>query len=115
MQIVTNAYDMPELIAWADVAVTAGGSTCWEMALLGLPNIIIYFANNQRPIADKLHEIGAVMSLGWHHKLTTDRLSANINFLLVSGEVRRKYTETSRSIVDGAGAVRVCQAIMGLS
>jgi spore coat polysaccharide biosynthesis predicted glycosyltransferase SpsG len=110
LQIITNAANMPELIAWADIAVSAGGSTCWEMALLGLPNIIIHFAENQRPIAEKLHESGAAMSLGWCHELSHDHLVDKINDVLHSKEIRKKYSETSRNIVDGLGPSRVIQA-----
>jgi spore coat polysaccharide biosynthesis predicted glycosyltransferase SpsG len=33
--------------AWADVAVSAGGSTCWELAFMGAPGLIITVAENQ--------------------------------------------------------------------
>jgi len=32
---------MPELMAWADFAVSAGGSTCWELAFMGLPALVL--------------------------------------------------------------------------
>ena len=41
VRLVRNAANMPELMAWADVAVTAGGSTCWELAFMGLPALIL--------------------------------------------------------------------------
>ncbi|NJM05046.1 UDP-2,4-diacetamido-2,4,6-trideoxy-beta-L-altropyranose hydrolase [Candidatus Gracilibacteria bacterium] len=33
-----NVSDMPELMAWADVAITAAGSTCWELLAMGYPH-----------------------------------------------------------------------------
>ena len=37
LEIMNATEDMPSLMAWADIAVSGGGSTCWEMAFMGLP------------------------------------------------------------------------------
>jgi len=47
----SNVTNMPELMAWADVAVSAGGSTSWELAFMGVPALVLILANNQRSIA----------------------------------------------------------------
>lgn len=108
LQIVTNVTNMPELLAWGDIAVSAGGSTCWEMALLGLPNIIMYFADNQRPIAEKLHEYGAALSMGWSHQLSIKSIKQYIKDMLLSRERRNGYSIKSQDLVDGKGAQKVC-------
>lgn len=110
--LVTNASNMPELMAWADLAVSAGGSTCWEMALLGLPNMIMYFADNQRLISEKLHESGAALSMGWSHQLTIESITQNIEDSLLSQERRKGRSTKSQDLVDGAGAQRVCREII---
>ena len=48
--------NMPELMARADVAVSAGGSTCWEVAFMGLPFLIVVLAENQEHIAKELEK-----------------------------------------------------------
>ena len=111
LQLVTNVTNMPELMAWADIAVSAGGSTCWEMALLGLPNIIMYFADNQMPIAEKLHEYGAALSMGWSHQLTIESIKQCIEDMLLSRERRSEYSIKSQDLVDGKGSQRVCREI----
>lgn len=111
-QIVTNAESMAELMAWADVAITAGGSTCWEMALLGLPNMIMYFADNQHHIAEKLHEAGAAFCLGWSHQLTIESIKQHIEDMLLSQDRRKGYSKKSQALVDGTGVQRVCREII---
>jgi len=59
-----NVEDMPKLMAWADMAICAGGSTNWELAFMGLPAIIITIADNQREIAQNLAQMGLIISLG---------------------------------------------------
>ena len=57
-RLVKNADNMPELMFWADVAISAGGSTCWELIFMGLPSMMISIAENQDPIVQKLHTLG---------------------------------------------------------
>jgi len=112
LQIITNATNMPELMAWADLAVSAGGSTCWEMALLGLPNMIIFFADNQRPIAEKLHADNVALSVGWGSKLTIEDITQSLEKLIRTAPLRKIFSINSRNLVDGDGAQRVCQEAM---
>src|SRR5262249_29567440 len=37
IELKSNVRNVPDLMAAADVAVSAAGSTCWELCLLGLP------------------------------------------------------------------------------
>jgi len=112
LQIITNATNMPELMAWADVAVSAGGSTCWEMALLGLPNMIIFFAGNQKPIAEKLHADNVALSLGWGHKLTIKDIAQSLEKLIRTAPLRKIFSINSRNLIDGDGAQQICQEAM---
>lgn len=113
--LLQSVNNMPELMAWADVAVSAGGSTCWEMAFLVLPNMILYIAENQRPIAEKLHETGAALSLGWGQKLSINAIAENLVPLLVSQERRNGYSRRSREIVDGRGPERLLHEMFNAS
>ena len=47
-QILTDVKRMPSMMAWADLAISAGGSTCWELCFFGVPTIIIIAAENNR-------------------------------------------------------------------
>ncbi len=49
VRLVKNAENMAELMAWADVAVSAAGATCWEMCLLGLPAVVVDLAPTRFP------------------------------------------------------------------
>ncbi len=51
-----NPRDLPGLMDWADAAVTAGGTTCWELAYLGVPMLPLALAENQEAnVAAILH------------------------------------------------------------
>ena len=51
VQTLFNTTQMPELLASADFAIMAGGTTTWERCCLGVPAIVISAAENQKELA----------------------------------------------------------------
>ncbi|MFM8983469.1 MAG: UDP-2,4-diacetamido-2,4,6-trideoxy-beta-L-altropyranose hydrolase, partial [Spartobacteria bacterium] len=64
IELVVNPTDMPGLMAWADLAIAAGGSTAWELAFMGLPSLFVILADNQVAIATELESAGFGVCLG---------------------------------------------------
>ncbi len=106
-----NVTDMPKLIAWADMAIAAGGSTCWELAFMGLPGILIVLAKNQELLIDRLHMLGAFKSLGWYHLLKVSHLSESLKRLVLSFEYRQSMYKACIATVDGVGSFRTICSI----
>ncbi|PHM11052.1 UDP-2,4-diacetamido-2,4,6-trideoxy-beta-L-altropyranose hydrolase [Nostoc sp. 'Peltigera malacea cyanobiont' DB3992] len=102
-----NVTDMPDLMSWADVAVTAGGSTCWELAFMGLPSVMLILADNQRAIAEKLEAMGVVVNLGWHENVSAVEIASAVAQLLITDGRREKMTRCSQELLDGQGSSRV--------
>ncbi|MHC5936951.1 UDP-2,4-diacetamido-2,4,6-trideoxy-beta-L-altropyranose hydrolase [Nostoc sp.] len=102
-----NVMNMPDLMAWADVAVTAGGSTCWELAFMGLPSLVIILAENQQASTEKLEAMGVVVNLGWHENISTVEIASGIAQLFITAGRREKMTRCSQELVDGKGSNRV--------
>ena len=107
-----NTTRMAELMAWADIAITGGGATCWELAYLGLPALVIILAENQVAVANGLDERGAVINLGWHHDLTAPGIAEAIEYLLLNAVKRKKMAASGRKLVDGNGTERVLKYLM---
>jgi len=110
-RIVTNATHMPELLAWADVAVSAGGSTCWEMAFMGLPNLLIILADNQAEVAARLHDQGLSVNMGWHKNVCATDIATVISNLMKSTADRCKMIIAGQRFVDGKGNDRIIKAL----
>lgn len=113
VRLVTNAPNMPELMAWADLAVSAAGSTVWELAFLGVPTLLLVTADNQQGIARGLEEAGLAVNLGWAQGLEPVRLSHALMALWHDPEKRADISRRLRQLVDGQGASRVVQALQG--
>jgi UDP-2,4-diacetamido-2,4,6-trideoxy-beta-L-altropyranose hydrolase len=106
-----DVSNMPELMAWADLAISAAGSTCWELCLLGLPSILLDVADNQIPIAIELERRGGALYAGNGNCVSPNELANTIENLLLSQQTRESMSHHSRQLVDGRGAERVVSAM----
>jgi UDP-2,4-diacetamido-2,4,6-trideoxy-beta-L-altropyranose hydrolase len=106
-RLIKSVANMPELMAWADLAMTGAGTTCWEMCLLGLPMVLIDLAENQKPIAGALSALGAAIHLGSSAIVGEEDIKARVVSLLVSKSGRTQLSERCSKLVDGRGAERV--------
>jgi UDP-2,4-diacetamido-2,4,6-trideoxy-beta-L-altropyranose hydrolase len=111
IRLEANVTNMPELMAWADMAITAGGSTCWETAFMGLPSMVVVLAENQLPSAIHLKEQETIIYLGWHHYLSLSQLIESINKLSASGSDREKLMHRNLIIMEGKGVFSVMEKL----
>ncbi|MBI4555991.1 MAG: UDP-2,4-diacetamido-2,4,6-trideoxy-beta-L-altropyranose hydrolase [Candidatus Hydrogenedentes bacterium] len=113
IQLVQDTRQMSDLMRWADLAVSGGGSTCWELAFMGLPNVIMVLAPNQAPVAEALAAAGVSINLGDAHQVDEATLAGALETLMYNSESRRSMSERGRALVDGFGAMRVVAALTG--
>jgi len=107
VRIERDVKDISQLMAWADVAITAGGTTCWELAFMGVPFIIVVLAENQQPVAYSLNNIGCAINLGWHWGLSPSRISKYLMELMQDHKYRAEMSQCGQKMVDGRGVLRV--------
>ena len=81
---------LADLMTRASLAVTAAGSTCWELACLGVPMITIVAAANQVPVARTLRAAGASESAGAIGDTLGVRLREKVAELMANGARRRR-------------------------
>lgn len=99
--------DMAQLMAQADVAITASGSTLWETAFMELPSITLILAENQREVGEGMQAADATESLGWHEQVTSDQIARALEDLLHDAPLRDRMRAAGRRIVDGLGSQRL--------
>lgn len=102
-----NVTDMPELMAWADVAVSGAGSTSWELAFMGLPSTVMVLGENQLRIAEQLQDANITINLGRAQNVTTREIAEVLSILSADQLKRTTMSERERESVDGKGAGRV--------
>ena len=112
-------YESPEhlreLMRAADLAITGGGQTVYELAATGTPMVAVGVALNQRLNLEAMREAGALEYAGdaddaGLEPLVTAALGA------LAGDARRRadMSQRGRALVDGRGASRLARAVMDL-
>ncbi len=106
-----DVSNMAELMMQADIAISAAGSTCWELCFLGLPSILLDIADNQTPIATALQRRGCAVYAGNGNSVCPSELAQTLENLVASHDVRESMSVRSRELVEGRGAERVVSAM----
>ena len=102
VEILFDVIDMPALYRWAEVAVTAGGSTCYEWMYYHLPAAVVKLADNQEPIFEALKREPRVLLLGQLGKVDAGRITHELRNWF-GAEVPPRFNHA----VDGQGSRRV--------
>ena len=113
--VVHAATDMAARMSWADLAITAGGTTCLELSCIGIPSLVIAVADNQRRVAEGFGRLGLMRSLGWYEQVSVAQIAAELTALREDPEARVRMVRAQHEAVDGRGAPRVVEAIVRAS
>jgi UDP-2,4-diacetamido-2,4,6-trideoxy-beta-L-altropyranose hydrolase len=106
-----QAANMAELMASADFAIGAGGTTTYERACLGLPSLAICAAENQR--AQLQHAAAAGILTNYPaERLSVEHLSQAILNHIGSPERLMAQSQKGQHLVDGRGAERVVKVLL---
>lgn len=114
VEAIVSATDMGDQMVWADAALTAAGSTCLELATVGVAGATVTVAENQRLVARAFDARGLLRSLGVARDVTPDAMRAAIVGLLADPAERRRAEMAQRAAVDGRGAARAAEALLAI-
>ena len=97
---------LAQLMATADLAIGAGGTTSWERLCLGLPALVVTLSDNQLQIAQALQANNLARWLGHHDEISVECLADALRPLLQEG-LASDWSSRCRAAVDGVGVERV--------
>jgi UDP-2,4-diacetamido-2,4,6-trideoxy-beta-L-altropyranose hydrolase len=101
VDVKVDVDNMAELMANADLAIGAAGSTSWERCCLGLPSITVVLADNQKVIAAALTDEGAALCID-----SNEVESLNSYLDSITAEKLTRMSQSGSKIVDGLGVMR---------
>jgi UDP-2,4-diacetamido-2,4,6-trideoxy-beta-L-altropyranose hydrolase len=107
----SDVMNMPDLMAWAELAISAAGSTCWELAFMGLPSMIMTVAKNQERAAKVLAEKKVFLLLGSASKVEGEDIVQGVKKLSLTREARQELSINGKALIDGCGVYRVLQTL----
>ncbi len=115
VSIYHDVKDMAGLMKGCDLAVTAGGTTVYELSAMGVPFVCFSYAQNQKKLTEY---IGKQCSIGYAGDYLQDaegmltRLKKNIEKLVHSYEMRKNMVAIMKQVTDGQGAGRLAARLL---
>jgi spore coat polysaccharide biosynthesis predicted glycosyltransferase SpsG len=104
-----------ELMWAADIAVSGGGQTLYELAVCGTPAVALTLGPDQKRNINGFAEAGFCLPAGAPDEITFEKtLRDQVQTLLESFEIRKQMYQTGIEIVDGRGVVRVADRLLNL-
>jgi len=108
-----TALQMLGLMLKADICVSAGGQTTYELARMGVPTIGICFFENQRLNLEGWQEKGYIEYIGWCNEKDLLKKIEDAIIKLESHKERIRRSQIGRNYVDGKGVKRIVYKIVG--
>jgi UDP-2,4-diacetamido-2,4,6-trideoxy-beta-L-altropyranose hydrolase len=112
VRLLSDPSNLPDLMAWADLALIAGGGTLWELLFMGCS--VLSYARNpvQAQIISQLSGEGIVRGLGYPPECSQTQTAAALVELANSQERRARFSQLGRERIDGHGAERVLELLV---
>ena len=106
-----SAIEILDFMLKADVCISGGGQTTFELARVGVPTIGICLAENQLGNLIGLEKVGFLKFAGWFND---NDLFQEIkeNFNKLDYNTRLKMSKASKKYIDGQGARRIVSGIL---
>lgn len=117
IKIYSNVDNMANLMQMADVAVSAAGTTMYELAAVGVPTVTFSYVDNQAVPAQAFAEKLGLVNAGDYLEEAGGVLARIRNAVVeLSGSKKSRELLSNRlqNRVDGQGARRVVEALMRL-
>lgn len=109
-----NVSDMRGLMLQCDAAISAGGTTLFELCACGLPTVTYVLADNQIMNAASFEEAGLMLCAGdiRGNSRFTEHIFERLETLVQDQLLRQRMAGQMQTLVDGNGAVRLTGEIL---
>lgn len=112
IRVVRAPDSVCSLMMQADLAVSAGGQTLYELARVGCPTIAIRTAANQDGQLAVLERLGIIQMAGHAEDRQLLRtVDTALRRLLSDAHARSRMSQAGQRLVDGQGALRVAKEL----
>lgn len=117
LQLHENVTNMAALMSRCDLAISASGTTLYELCAVGVPTISFTMADNQLTAAHAFAKAGAIPCAG-DVRTEKDQVIDNILSFMTemsqSIDKRKSAHDAMSRLVDGKGAMRIAKALQEL-
>ncbi|MDR3063886.1 MAG: UDP-2,4-diacetamido-2,4,6-trideoxy-beta-L-altropyranose hydrolase [Methanobrevibacter sp.] len=112
IEIIQNSLNMADLMFWADLVFSSGGTTVWEIAFMGIPGIISGIAENQFSSIKKLNQMSLFKTINCIKNIDENEISKMIIDIILDKNIRQKMSMLQQSLINGKGCESVVNEIL---
>jgi UDP-2,4-diacetamido-2,4,6-trideoxy-beta-L-altropyranose hydrolase len=109
IKLLKSPENMAEIYLESDLAISAGGTSCYELSYFGIPNIILTIADNQINSAKAFDKKNVSIYLGHKSEISTKDIWKKIEELVNNKSIRKTMRNNGRKLVDGKGKKRIVE------
>ncbi len=109
-----NVSYMYELMKTADIAISASGTTIYELAAMGVPTLSFAMVEEQMESAISLGKLGVIDYCGESYldsKLCAKKIRDRLEYYIENDEKRVLLAKKAHKLMDGNGCARIVKAI----
>lgn len=117
VDLLFDVADMPAVMRSSDLAVSACGTTMYELAACGVPTVGFSLVPEQEKSGSSLSELGVIEYTGaafGDMKNCVKRIVSSLEQLVANTEGRCAMAERFHQLSDGRGCDRICDELMRL-
>lgn len=114
ISVIAPTNDLPALLASTDIAISAAGTSSWELCTLGIPSILVEVVDNQTESLREMSKRGLVVGLSpseFPGENLARAIAQNLERLAVDRGARHSLASACATTFDGKGAVRIVSAM----
>jgi UDP-2,4-diacetamido-2,4,6-trideoxy-beta-L-altropyranose hydrolase len=111
IKLIQSPENITDIYLESDIAISAGGTSCYELAYFGIPNLIITIANNQLNVAKELDNQEISIYLGKKEDAKAKLVLDKINELINNHPLRKSMSQNGKKLVDGQGKKKIVDVL----
>ena len=114
IEVLVQVKDMWNYMEWADIAISAGGTTLYELSACGTPFISYSIADNQLDNVrcfEKENHIYYAGDMRENLQQNMEKLVSKLNFLREDKGQREMISKSLQQLVDGNGSLCIAKAL----
>ena len=115
IRLLKSPNNMADIYLESDLAISAGGGSCYELSYFGIPNLIVTIAENQINSAKAFDERKISIFLGDKNEVSAEYVRNKFKELVNNYSLRKTMRENGRRLVDGKGKKRIVEFMGSLS
>lgn len=112
INFIHNPSNMKGLMLKTDIAISASGSTIYELSSIGVPTIVISQAENQLMASNKVAEYDMMIDLGYYINVRKEDIKKSVNYLISNYDKRLSMNINCKKNIVKNGVKNIVDEIM---